>query len=352
MRKLSMVAVSGLIASLALTGCGKSSSTNSGGSSDVCTGFSGSGPKVGLAFDVGGRGDHSFNDSAYAGITKAVSQLGVSCVEGAATTGESDSARANRLTLMAQKGATDIIGVGFSYSNAIATVAPNFPKVHFLVIDGFNPGTKQPANVQYASFAAEQSSYLVGIAAAKETKTKQVGFVGGENIPLIQGFQAGFAAGVHSIDSSIKVDVGYIEQADPSGFNDPAKGKTIAAGQYSSGADVVYHAAGASGSGVFDAAVAAGKWAIGVDSDQYLTATPQQQSHILTSALKNVDVAVFDFLQQEKAGKFVDGYVAFNLKNGGVGYSTSGGFIDGFKADIDAAAAKIAAGTITVPTKP
>src|SRR5262249_46463209 len=139
-------------------------------------------------------------------------------------------------------------------------------------------------NVLNLTFAAEQSSYLVGVAAACATKSNKIGFIGGVDIPLIQTFQAGFVAGVKSIKPDATIDVKYIsEPPDFTGFNDAAKGKSIAAAMYSSGIDVVYHAAGGSGKGLFEAAVEAGKpgdvWAIGVDSDQYQTVDPAQQPY-------------------------------------------------------------------------
>ena len=170
----------------------------------------------------------------------------------------------------------------------------------------------------------------MGVAAALTTKSKQVGFVGGVHNDLIKAFEAGYTAGVKAVDPSIKVDIAYIQESNLSGFNDPAGGKTAAAGEFDQGADVVYHASGASGSGVFDAAVEAGdgNWAIGVDSDQYLTATAAQKPHILTSALKRVDVASFEWLKTVNAGDPGTGYVTYDLTNNGVGYSTSGGFLD------------------------
>ncbi len=160
-----------------------------------------------------------------------------------------------------------------------------------------------------------------------------------------------------SVDPSIKIDVTYLTQDQndaQTAYENPAGGKDAASAMYERGADVVFHAAGKSGLGVFQAAAAAGdgKWAIGVDSDQYLTAPKDQQTHILTSALKRIDTAVFDEIKsfQDKALK--PGFVNYNLKTDGVGYATSGGFVDDIKAKIDAAAEKIKSGEIVVPTDP
>ena len=358
MRRTSKIAALAVVASLALVGCGKnddkSDSAKSSGTEDICKTAKGDGPKVGLAYDVGGRGDQSFNDAAYVGMSKAVKEFKGTCIEGEAQDGEAESAREDRLRQMADAGATAVIGVGFAYSDAVNAVAPDYPKVNFGVVDGFDPDKTPNDNVAYFSFAANESSYLVGVAAALTTKSGQVGFVGGVHNDLIKSFEAGYTAGVHAVKPSIKVDIAYIEESDLSGFNDPAGGKTAAAGEFDKGADVVYHASGASGSGVFQAAAEAGdgKWAIGVDSDQYLTAPADQQKHILTSALKRVDVATYDFIKSVNDGSPKTSYVTYDLKNDGVGYSTSGGFVDGIKDQIDGYADKIKGGEIKVPTTP
>ena len=353
-----MLATAAVVTALTLTGCGNShkdsNKTSGSANADICKTAKGSGPKIGLAYDVGGRGDQSFNDSAYAGLSKAITEFDGSCLEGEAQDGEAESAREDRLRSMAEAGATGIIGVGFAYSDAVNAVAPDYPKVNFAVVDGYDPDKKVNANVAYLTFAANESSYLAGVAAALTTKTNQIGFVGGVHNDLIKSFEAGYTAGAKAAKPGIKVDIAYIQESDLSGFINPAGVKTAAAGEFDKGADVVYHASGASGSGVFDAAVDAGKgkWAIGVDSDQYLTATAAQKPHILTSALKRVDVASYDFIKSIKDGKPLTSYVTYDLKNGGVGLSTSGGFLTSIQSKIDDYAAKIKSGAIKVPTKP
>ncbi|WP_343061595.1 BMP family ABC transporter substrate-binding protein [Nocardioides luti] len=357
---MSKIAAVACIASMALTGCGKNDTTKaSGGSSsasnaDACDGASGDGPKVGLAYDVGGRGDQSFNDSAYAGLKKAVDELGATCTEGEATDGEAESARETRLRDLADAGMNPIIGVGFAYSDAVNAVAVDYPDVSFGVIDGFDPDDKANDNVAYLGFAENEGSFLVGVAAAMKTEADHIGFVGGVHNDLIKKFEAGYVAGAEAVNPDIKVDVKYIEESDLSGFGDPAGGKDAATAEFDNGADVVYHAAGASGSGVFEAAVDAGdgKWAIGVDSDQYLTAPAEQQAHILTSMLKRVDVATFNMIKSVADGSPLVSYQTYDLKADGVGYSTSGGFIDDITSDIDGYADKIKSGDIKVPTAP
>jgi basic membrane protein A len=344
-------------ASLALAAC--SSSGNGGSSSGAGGGSTPAGAstpakqslKVGLAYDVGGRGDKSFNDLAAAGLEKAQKSLNIQTKELSAVQGESDQQKQDRLELLANAGYNPIIAVGFAYAPALTKVAPKFPNIHFAIID--SDQVKSP-NVEGLLFHEEQSSFLVGVAAALATKSKNVGFIGGvKGTGLIEKFQAGYVAGVHAVDPSIKVQVAYLSVSpDFTGFNDPGKAKITAKGQYDAGADVVYHAAGGSGSGLFEAAVAAGKLAIGVDSDQYKSAPANEQPVILTSALKGVDTAVFNFITEDAAGKFTAGSVRFGLKEGGVGYATSNPKIDPYKAKIEDYKAKIIAGTITVPTAP
>jgi basic membrane protein A len=361
LRRWTKIAAVSAVAVLTLAGCAKSNnnSTSGGGgssSSDAldCKTLTGSGPKVGIAYDVGGQGDHSFNDSAVRGMKKAAADFGATCVEGEAQLNEPESAREDRLRNLADAGANPIIGVGFSYSQSVNAVAPDYPKISFGIIDGFDWDKTPNKNVAYLDFAANQGSFLVGVAAALKTKADHVGFVGGVHNDLIKGFEAGYTAGVKAVNPKIKVDVKYIEESNISGFNDSAGGKAAAAAEYQDGADIVYAAAGASGSGVFDAAVAAGKgkWAIGVDSDQYLSASAQQKPHILTSALKRVDTATYDMIQSVKNKKPLTGYKTYDLSQNGVGYATSGGFVDDIKSKIDAYAAKIKSGAIKVPTVP
>jgi basic membrane protein A len=308
---------------------------------------------VGMAYDVGGRGDKSFNDLAAAGLDKAKTQFSVQTKELAATQGESEQQKESRLQLLAQQGYNPVVAVGFAYATAVGKVVPQFPKTHFAIVDDDTncTGAAAKPNVSCLLFTENESSFLVGVAAALATKTKNVGFIGGVNEPLIQKFQAGFQAGVKAINPAIKVQVKYLTQPpDFGGFNDPAKGKTAALGMYNNGADVVYHAAGGSGAGLFDAAKQTNKLAIGVDSDQYQTAPADEKGLILTSALKGVNTAVFDFIQNDINGKFKAGSQRFSLKDNGVGYATSNPKIKPFEAKINEYKQKIISGQITVPT--
>jgi len=314
--------------------------------------------KVGMAYDVGGRGDQSFNDSAARGLDKAKGEGVKVTGEIEATTSDTDAQREDRLRQLAEGGATVIVAVGFAYEPALAKTAPDYPDVHFAIIDdsqlcdGSVKGDFK--NVACLTFAEEQGSYLVGVAAALKSKATKIGFIGGVNTPLIQKFQAGFEAGVKATKPDDTVDSKYItEPPDFSGFSAPDKGQTIAKGMYDGGADIVYAAAGGSGAGVFKAAKAAGKQGIGVDSDQYNAPTLKAvQSVIITSMVKNVDVAVYDDIVAAVNGSPLTGQHTYDLKSGGVGYATSGDFVKDIVPQLDAAKAKIVSGEIKVPAKP
>ncbi len=330
--------------------------------------------KVGLAFDIGGRGDKSFNDSAYAGLVKAQKVLKVSVKTVSATAGGAASEREDKLRLLAQAGYNPIIAVGFLYAPSVAKVAAEFPKTQFAIIDDNSLAAR---NVTSLVFAEEQGSYLAGVAAAKASKSGKIGYIGGVRIPLLQKFEAGFVAGVKATKKSATVDVKYVsEPPDFSGFAAPDKAKVIAKGMIDAGADVIYAAAGGSGKGLFEAATdaaATGKkvWTIGVDSNQYLTASSAEKKNMLTSVLKRVDVAVFDMIQQFTKGKKLTAKVGavtdsngkvigyahgkrYNIANNGEALATSGGYLKKLKiqAAVNAAAAKIKTGKIVVPTVP
>ncbi|GHG17765.1 BMP family ABC transporter substrate-binding protein [Amycolatopsis bullii] len=323
-----------------------SSSTAAGAKVD------GSQLKIGLAFDVGGRGDASFNDAAAAGTDKAKSELGVTTVnESTASASEAESAKQQRLDQMASQGLNPIVAVGFAYADSVKAVAAKYPNTKFAIVDD---DSIQLPNVTPLVFAEEQGSFLAGVAAAYKSKNCHVGFVGGVNTPLIQKFEAGFLQGAKTVSSKIKIEDEYLTPAgDFSGFQDPPKGNAKAAAEIAKGADVIYHAAGASGKGVFDAAKAGNALAIGVDSDQYNQKTVEADKDvIITSMLKRVDVAVFDYIQAVAKGDLTTLPKRFDLKVDGVGYATSGGKVDDIKDVLDGYKAQIISGAITVSDKP
>ena len=308
--------------------------------------------KVGLAYDVGGRGDASFNDAAAAGVDKAKSDMGVKdTTESTATGTESEDAKQQRLNQMAGEGFNPVIAVGFAYADAVKAVAPQFPNTKFAIIDD---DSVQMPNVTSLVFAEEQGSFLAGVAAVYKSKNCHIGFVGGVDTPLIQKFEAGFLAGAKAVSDKVKIENDYLTPAgDISGFNDPGKGNVVGKAQADKGADVIYHAAGASGKGVFEAAKSNNAKAIGVDSDQYNQKTVEGlKDVIMTSMIKRVDVAVYNYIQAVAKNDLTTLPKRFDLKVDGVGYSTSGGMVDDIKPVLDGYKQQIVDGTITVSDKP
>ncbi|MGW4382007.1 BMP family lipoprotein [Kitasatospora sp. NPDC004531] len=348
--KLAAVVLSGSLGIASLAACGaKSTDTTDAGAGGA------SGLKVGMAYDIGGRGDQSFNDSAARGLDQAKSELGATINEAEAKSGESEGDKEQRLKSLVTGGFNPVIAVGFIYQDAVNKVAKENPNVNFAIIDSYSP--EQPKNVTSLTFSEEQGSFLAGVAAANKSKNKHVGFIGGVQSELIKKFEAGYVAGAKSVDQNIAVEVTYLSTPpDNTGFADPGKGKQAAAGQLDKGADVIYSAAGSSGSGAIEAvSTAAGgnKWAIGVDSDQASQpALSKYKDHILTSMVKNVNTAVFSYVKSVKDGSAAGGVKNFDLKDGGVSLAVTGGFIDDIKAKLDAATQQITSGATKVPTAP
>jgi basic membrane protein A and related proteins len=310
---------------------------------------------VGLVYDVGGRGDQSFNDSAAAGFDQAVEEFGFTPQELEPAQGGED--REELLRVLGDEGYGLVFAVGFAFAESIGAVSVDYPDTTFAIIDD---ASVEADNVASLVFAEEQGSFLVGAAAALTSTTGHIGFIGGVEIELIQKFEAGFVAGATAVNPDITVDIAYISPAgDFSGFNDPARAQEIATSQYEGGADVIFHAAGGSGGGLFSAAAdysdanSTQVWAIGVDSDQYLTADPSVQPYILTSMLKRVDQAVYLTSQAYATGTLEPGVTVFDLSVDGVGYATSGDFLsEDVITQLEELKAQIIAGDIEVPTTP
>ena len=312
-----------------------------------------------LAFDIGGRGDGTFNDAAARGLDRAENDLGVQTAE--VSPNSDGSNRAEILQISADQGSDIVIGVGFLFGEVIHDAAQENPDTFFGVIDdaGLGPEFNEPLdNLAGLTFAEHEGSFLVGVAAALLSQTGNVGFIGGVDIPLIRKFYAGFYAGVQAANRPGGVGIlsSYItEPPDFDGWAQPAEAKIIARSMYEDGADIIYHAAGGSGAGLFEAAKEFSEsegtkvWAIGVDSDQYITADESVREYILTSMLKRVDVAVYNTIQAVVNGDFAGGTQVFDLKVDGVGYSTSGGFIDEIVPQLEEFKSSIIAGEIVVP---
>jgi basic membrane protein A and related proteins len=346
-----------LAGSMALAACASDEETGGSGSGSGGGGTASEEVKIGLAYDVGGRGDRSFNDSAFAGVEMAVEELGADPAEAIQEVSPNDdgSNRAELLSNLAEQGFNPVIAVGFAYDEVIGEVAPEFPDTVFAQVDGSNADGAKGDNVTGLLFAEHEGSFLAGVAAALKSSTGTIGFVGGVDTELIQKFQAGYEAGAKAAKPDIQIISQYISPAgDFSGFGDPARGKIVAQGMFEAGADIVYHAAGGSGQGVFEAAAAAQGRAIGVDSDQYNTVDdPALQAVIMTSMLKRVDNAVAAFIADHNEGNVEGGTDVINdLSTEGVGLSTTGGFIEDIQADIDGFRQQIVDGEIEVPTTP
>ena len=292
--------------------------------------------KVGLVFDIGGKGDKSFNDSAYRGIEWAAADFGIEHIE---LEPGVDADREVNLRNLAMIGYDVIIGVGFLFTDAISTIADEFPDTKFAIIDGFIP---DKPNVMACLFPEPQGSFLVGMIAAmkaQEDGKDTVGFVGGMDIPLIRGFEAGYIAGVHYVYPECKILSAYAGDT-PTAFADPVKGKELALSQYDAGAWIIYHASGLTGAGVFEAAKERKRFVIGVDSNQnYMGNIAETGENFgLTSMLKQVDVAVYLAIKAAVEGTFKGGIEVFGLDRtvtiGDTTYSGVGYAIDKYNEDL------------------
>lgn len=343
MKRIITWAAAATAAALVLAGCSSSGEETTAESETEPT------VSIGVAYDLGGRGDGGFNDLAYAGATEAAEANNGEVVESTARAEDTDADRVERLRLMAQGGSNPVIAVGYLYATALAEVAPEFPDTWFAIVDD---DTVVEDNVASLTFAASEGSFLVGVIAALESETGQVGFIGGVNTPLLNEFEAGYTAGVAAADDSVTVSSSYLTQPpDFNGFNDPQLGAESANGMYDAGVDIIFAAAGGSGLGVFESAQSAGTRAIGVDNDQYESTEAPLNEVILTSMLKRVDVGVSTFTQSVIDGTAVAGNTVFDLSTDGVGYSTSGDFLSPETIEaVEGFAEQITSGEITVPT--
>jgi len=337
------------VAAVGLAACGNRSSRNAASSSDVKT-------KAAIVTDTGGVDDKSFNQSAWEGLQAWGKEHNLAKDKGFTyfqSTSEADYAN----NLQQAAGSYNLIfGVGFALHNAVKDAAEEHTDLNYVLIDDV---IKDKKNVASVTFADNESAYLAGVAAAKTTKTKQVGFVGGMESEVISRFEAGFKAGVASVDSSIKVQVDYAGS-----FNDNAKGKTIAAAQYAAGADVVYQVAGGTGAGVFAEAKSLNEsrpesekvWVIGVDRDQevegkYTSKDGKESNFVLVSTLKQVGTTVKDIANKAEKGEFPGGQViVYSLKDKGVDLAVTNLSEEGKKA-VEDAKAKILDGSVKVPAK-
>ncbi len=269
--------------------------------------------KVGLVFDVGGLGDKSFNDAAYQGLKRAEAELGV--IGEYREPGEGAHREAH-LRHFAKGDANLIIGVGFLFTDEIRAMALDYPKKKFACVDYTVDEREIPENLAALTFREEEGAFLVGAIAALKSQTGKIGFVGGVESPLIKKFEAGYTQGAKYVRPNVEVKAVYAGVSDTA-FKDPQKGKELASSLYDAGCDIIYHASGSTGLGVFKAAEERKKFAIGVDRDQSDEAAP---GVVLTSMTKNTDVAVYEIIEAAVKGTFKGGVVSLGLKEGGVGY--------------------------------
>ncbi|MDR5683908.1 MAG: BMP family protein [Armatimonadota bacterium] len=308
--------------------------------------------RVGIVYDVGGRGDLSFNDMAFAGLERAQQEFGDRIETRDLEPAAGGENREELLRLLAGEGFALVFGIGFLFTDSIKRVAEEFPNVKFGLVDGFIEELNEDSNIVCLLFNEHEGSFLVGAAAAMKSQTGRVGFVGGMRIPLIEKFEAGFIAGAKYVNPHIEVFSDYAGTTGEA-FRDPVKGRELALAQYDRGADIIYHASGGTGIGVFEAAVERRRLAIGVDADQSLTVKEDQRPHILTSMLKRVDVAVYETIKALVEGQFKGGYRNFGLADDGVGYAENDynrDMIADIKPRLEELKQKIVAGEIRVPS--
>ena len=315
---------------------------------------------VGMVYALGGLGDKSFNDSAHRGIENVAEEFDVSFDESQPSSA-SDFQQFQQRYARSTEPEYDLVNcIGFAQRDALAKTAPDYPDQQFTLIDSV---VEEP-NVASYTFKEQEGSFLVGVLAGLMTSrsfsagdgstqgdSTNVGFVGGVDAPLIRKFQAGYEAGVKSVNENVDVISSFVGS-----FSDPSGGKEAALSMYQSGADVVYHAAGATGAGVFQAAQSEGRFAIGVDSDQSIT-QPEFANVILASMVKRVDSAVYRTTKNVVEGNHQGGSsVSLGLEQDGVACvygDTLGAEIPAeVKTEIDASTQAIIEGEIDVPTTP
>src|SRR5215475_681472 len=339
-RRLVLVAIAvGLLMSGSLAACSQTS-----------------GLRVGLAFAVGGPGDHGFNDAALAGLNRAERDLhSVIAVRAlSARNNETEDDQYERLALLCTAGFNPVIAVGFTYagvdpaSGPLARASRTCPTTRFAIVDS---GQVLEPNVANLVFADEQGAYLMGVAAAAKTRTGTVGIVGACPNAVIERFRAGYLSGAEAQRPSINVDTEYLS-TDPNrcDFTNTDAARTAAGSLYNAGADVIFQVAGGAGIGVFEAASAHRTMAIGVDSDQYVTVGRPLNRVIITSEVKHVDLAVVDFIESVAHGSFRSGVHRYDLADDGITFATSGGQIDDIETTLQKDRNAIIAGHIIVPT--
>jgi basic membrane protein A len=307
-------------------------------------------PHIAIVYDAAGRGTAGFNALVWEGAKRAGGVFGAELTEITARPSDTDVDREQHLAELVEARNSPILIIDPGYADAVAKVAATDRNIWFGMLDD---GSVDAPNVMGILFNEEQGSFLVGAAAALTSKTGNVGFIGAAHVPRLQRYEAGSTAGARAANPEVTVQVVHLSRpAGDDGSGDQAAGREAALTMYGEGADVIFAAAGAAGDGVIQAAHEQGLWAIGVDSDQYLTSDESLRDAILTSMLKRADVATYTIVMEFANGVPKDGNSVFGLDRDAVGYATSGGFVDPIKGQLDAFAARIASGEILVPTTP
>lgn len=348
MKKKIIASVATLVAlSSIIAGCGKTASTtNNTATSPGTTATKANAIKVGLVTDIGGLNDHGFNNLADVGLNEAIKQLGVN---GQVVQSTSEADYVPNLTSFASKGYNLVIAVGYLMESAVEQVSQKYPKTKFLIIDDAITDRK---NVTSAIFNTEQCGYLAGVMSGllekqhslKGMKNKNtVGVIGGQNIPPVDTYIAGFQQGFAKVDPTGKVLLSFTNS-----FTDPNMGSQYAQNFISSGADIIFPVAGGTGVGAIDAAKSAGVYAIGVDANQAYIAP----ATVLTSAMKGVDTATFDVIKQTQDNTFKSGVQYFNLANKGVAIAPMNTIIpSSISAQVATYGSQITSGKIKVSTQ-
>ena len=293
-----------------------------------------------IVFDMGGKFDKSFNEGVHDGAEAFAKATGVAVRE---FEPQNDTQREQAIRNFARRGQTPIIAVGFGQASAVKAVAAEFPALRFTIIDA----VAEAPNVQSILFREEQGSYLAGMLAAMRSSTGKIGFVGGMDIPLIRKFACGYTEGAHAVNPKIEV-LQNMTGSTPAAWADPVRGAELTRSQIERGADVVFHAAGATGIGVLQAAADAGKFGIGVDSNQNML----HPRHVLTSMVKRVDIATRATLEAASAGTWRPGTQILGLGEDGVGLAfdqnNASIVTPEMRGRVEQAKADIAAGRISV----
>lgn len=341
------------VAALSLAACGSRTAKNDSSSSDSASSI-----KAAIVTDIGGVDDRSFNQSAWEGLQEWGDAAGLSKGNGYDYfQSASESDYITNLDSAVSGGYNLVFGIGFALESAIKEVAPNNPDIHYVIVDSV---VADEDNVVSVGFADHEASYLAGVAAAKSTKSNHIGFIGGMEGVVIDRFEAGFVAGAKSVNPDIKVTIDYAGS-----FADAAKGQTLAAAQYAAGADVIFHASGGTGNGVFAAAKAENEtrneadkvWVIGVDRDQsaegdFTSKDGKDSNFVLASTLKEVGTSVKDIANKALAGKFPGGEILqFTLADGGVDLAETN-LSDEASEAVATAKKAILDGEVSVPEKP